>query len=183
MLPAVPILCPAPPLPHSEIETSFPSYGNCTSIVRMRSNLTKVLDKTEVDTRKCPKGLTHITPLAIMKLADRLWIFSYPSCYFHINITKIARHIFSWGIDIDSYGDTLPVGISFGSGRVCPFFNPQKDSSETFWGMPCILVATRPNSILRIAAIWCFSVMRIPLFHDILARALATTMQSSLFFP
>lgn len=100
-----------------------------------------------------------------MKLAGRVWIFSHPSCYFHINITKIAGHIFSWGIDIDSCGNNLPVGIYFGSGRVCPFFNPQKDSNETFWGMPCTLVATRPNSILRIAAIWCFSVMRIPLFH------------------
>lgn len=145
----------------------------------------KVLDKTEVDTRKYPKGLTHITPLATiyMNLAARLWIFSYPSCCFHINITKIAGHILSWGIDIDSCGNTLPVGIFFGSGRVCPFFNLQKDSGETFWGMPCVLVATRPNSILRIAAIWCFSVMRIPLLHDIIARALATTMQSNLFFP
>ena len=34
----------------------------------------KVLDKTEVDARKRPKGLTHITPSAIiyMKIAGRL---------------------------------------------------------------------------------------------------------------
>lgn len=94
--------------------------------------------------------------------------------------TRIVGYISPCLIDVD--GSTLPAEIPFGSDRVCPFLNLHNGSSKTFWGMPCLLVASRPSYILNLLSHLVSPLGRVPLFCKTFARVVAMTMQSSLLF-